>query len=76
MQGIVNRPSSTAPRRPPPRRRPPRRPPTRATRSCAATARSSSFEPSKIAVALTKAFLAVHGTQGAASASVRETVEA
>ncbi len=33
------------------------------------------FEPSKIAVALTKAFLAVHGTQGAASASVRETVE-
>ena len=34
------------------------------------------FEPSKIAVALMKAFLAVHGTQGAASASVRETVEA
>ena len=34
-----------------------------------------SFEPSKIAVALMKAFLAVHGTQGAASASVRETVE-
>ena len=34
-----------------------------------------SFEPSKIAVALTKAFLAVHGSQGAASASVRETVE-
>jgi ribonucleoside-diphosphate reductase alpha chain len=33
------------------------------------------FEPSKIAVALTKAFLAVHGTQGAASASVREMVE-
>ena len=33
------------------------------------------FEPSKIAVAMTKAFLAVHGTQGAASASVRETVE-
>jgi ribonucleoside-diphosphate reductase alpha chain len=33
------------------------------------------FEPSKIAVALMKAFLAVHGTQGAASASVRETVE-
>ena len=31
-----------------------------------------SFEPSKIAVALMKAFLAVHGTQGAASASVRE----
>ena len=30
------------------------------------------FEPSKIAVALMKAFLAVHGTQGAASASVRE----
>ena len=29
------------------------------------------FEPSKIAVALMKAFLAVHGTQGAASASVR-----
>ena len=33
------------------------------------------FEPSKIAVAMMKAFLAVHGTQGAASASVRETVE-
>jgi ribonucleoside-diphosphate reductase alpha chain len=33
------------------------------------------FEPSKIAVALMKAFLAVHGTQGAASASVREVVE-
>ncbi len=34
------------------------------------------FEPNKIAVAMMKAFLAVHGTQGAASASVRETVEA
>ena len=34
-----------------------------------------SFEPNKIAVALMKSFLAVHGTQGAASASVRETVE-
>ena len=34
------------------------------------------FEPQKIAVALMKAFLAVHGTQGAASASVRETVDA
>lgn len=34
------------------------------------------FEPSKIAVAMMKAFLAVHGTQGAASASVRETVDA
>jgi len=33
------------------------------------------FEPTKIAVALMKAFLAVHGTQGAASASVREVVE-
>lgn len=33
------------------------------------------FEPSKIAVALMKAFLAVHGTGGAASASVRETVD-
>lgn len=33
------------------------------------------FEPSKIAVALMKAFLAVHGAQGAASASVRETVD-
>jgi ribonucleoside-diphosphate reductase alpha chain len=33
------------------------------------------FEPNKIAVAMMKAFLAVHGTQGAASASVRETVE-
>ncbi|MFN7725391.1 MAG: ribonucleoside-diphosphate reductase subunit alpha [Rubrivivax sp.] len=33
------------------------------------------FEPNKIAVALMKAFLAVHGTQGAASSSVRETVD-
>ncbi len=33
------------------------------------------FVPSKIAVALTKAFLAVRGAQGAASASVRQTVE-
>ena len=34
-----------------------------------------SFAPDKIAVALMKAFLAVHGTQGAASASVREVVD-
>ena len=34
-----------------------------------------SFAPNKVAVALMKAFLAVHGTQGAASASVRETVD-
>jgi len=34
------------------------------------------FEPAKIAVAMMKAFLAVHGTQGAASASVREHVDA
>jgi len=33
------------------------------------------FEPNKIAVAMMKAFLAVHGTQGAASSSVRDTVE-
>src|SRR6476660_9718331 len=33
------------------------------------------FEPNKVAVAMMKAFLAVHGTQGAASASVRETVD-
>ncbi len=33
------------------------------------------FEPSKVAIAMMKAFLAVHGTQGAASASVRETVD-
>ena len=33
------------------------------------------FEPSKITVAMTKAFLAVHGGQSAASASVREIVE-
>jgi len=32
------------------------------------------FEPSKIAVAATKAFLAVNGSQGAASARVRELV--
>ena len=62
---------------------------TTATATAAATAPSAyqgyqiirrngavvSFEPSKIAVALMKAFLAVHGTQGAASASVRETVD-
>ncbi|MGN6652948.1 ribonucleoside-diphosphate reductase subunit alpha [Trinickia sp.] len=34
-----------------------------------------SFEPSKIAIAVTKAFLAVNGGQGAASARVRELVE-
>src|SRR3954470_2132981 len=34
-----------------------------------------SLEPSKIAVAMMKAFSAVHGTQGAASESVRETVD-
>jgi ribonucleoside-diphosphate reductase alpha chain len=33
------------------------------------------FEPSKISVAMTKAFLAVAGGQGAASARVRELVE-
>ena len=33
------------------------------------------FEPQKIAVAMMKAFLAVRGTQGAASASVREVVD-
>src|SRR5690606_39000692 len=33
------------------------------------------FEPRKIAVAMTKAFLAVHGGQSAASARVRELVE-
>ena len=33
------------------------------------------FEPAKIAVAMTKAFLAVNGGQGAASARVRELVE-
>src|SRR3989304_5178160 len=32
------------------------------------------FEPSKISVALTKAFLAVNGGQGAASARIRELV--
>jgi ribonucleoside-diphosphate reductase alpha chain len=34
------------------------------------------FEPAKIAVAMTKAFLAVEGSQGAASARVRELVAA
>jgi ribonucleoside-diphosphate reductase alpha chain len=34
-----------------------------------------SFEPSKIAIAVTKAFLAVNGGQGAASARVRELVD-
>jgi ribonucleoside-diphosphate reductase alpha chain len=33
------------------------------------------FEPGKIAVAMTKAFLAVRGGQGAASAAIREQVE-
>jgi ribonucleoside-diphosphate reductase alpha chain len=33
------------------------------------------FEPSKISIAMTKAFLAVNGGQGAASARVREIVE-
>ncbi|HEX4879978.1 MAG TPA: ATP cone domain-containing protein, partial [Limnobacter sp.] len=33
------------------------------------------FEPGKIAVAMTKAFLAVNGGQGAASARIRELVE-
>jgi len=33
------------------------------------------FEPAKIAVAMTKAFLAVRGGQGAASAAIREQVE-
>ncbi len=35
----------------------------------------ASFEPSKVGIALTKAFIAVHGGQAAASARVRETVE-
>src|SRR5437762_9779072 len=34
------------------------------------------FEPSKISVAMTKAFLAVNGAQGAASARIRELVNA
>lgn len=34
-----------------------------------------SFEPSKVSIAMTKAFLAVNGGQGAASARVRELVE-
>src|SRR3954469_1031378 len=34
------------------------------------------FEPGKISVAMTKAFLAVEGGQGAASARVREVVAA
>ena len=34
------------------------------------------FEPSKIAIAVTKAFLAVNGGQGAASARIRELVAA
>src|SRR5512142_602741 len=33
------------------------------------------FEPSKISIAMTKAFIAVNGGQGAASARVRELVE-
>ena len=34
-----------------------------------------SFEPAKISIAMTKAFIAVNGGQGAASARVREVVE-
>ena len=34
-----------------------------------------SFEPSKIAIAVTKAFIAVHGGQAAASARIRELVD-
>src|SRR5437879_12993893 len=34
------------------------------------------FEPAKISVAMTKAFLAVNGAQGAASARIRELVAA
>ncbi|MDP2785899.1 MAG: ribonucleoside-diphosphate reductase subunit alpha [Sulfurimicrobium sp.] len=34
------------------------------------------FEPAKIAIAMTKAFIAVHGGQAAASARIREQVEA
>jgi ribonucleoside-diphosphate reductase alpha chain len=34
-----------------------------------------SFEPSKISIAMTKAFIAVNGSQGATSARVRELVE-
>jgi ribonucleoside-diphosphate reductase alpha chain len=34
------------------------------------------FEPGKISVAMTKAFLAVNGSQGAASARIREIVAA
>ncbi|MFX8945932.1 ATP cone domain-containing protein, partial [Acinetobacter baumannii] len=33
------------------------------------------FEPAKISIAMTKAFLAVNGGQGAASARIREVVE-
>src|SRR5690606_7710632 len=33
------------------------------------------FEPAKIAIAMTKAFLAANGGQGAASARIRELVE-
>ncbi len=33
------------------------------------------FEPSKVSIAMTKAFLAVSGTQGAASARIREVVQ-
>jgi ribonucleoside-diphosphate reductase alpha chain len=75
MQTAVNRPSPTAPQSA-----------AASTVSAAASAYQGyqiirrngavvSFEPNKIAVALMKAFLAVHGTQGAASASVRETVD-
>src|SRR5215471_10040300 len=41
----------------------------------AQAAGAQAFEPTKIAIAVTKAFIAVNGGQGAASARVRELVE-
>ncbi len=38
--------------------------------------KATGFDPAKIAIALTKAFLAVEGGNGAASARIRETVQA
>ena len=59
-------------------RRAPRRPPRNVYDGYQIIRRNGAvvrFEPAKISVAMMKAFLAVHGTQGAASASVRETVD-
>ena len=85
MQTALNTPSAVAPLQSTLR---PQDPPPRSDRSDASAPEMLAhyqiirrngavvpFEPGKIAIAMMKAFLAVHGTQGAASASVREVVD-